>query len=72
MSQRIRHFRELINLPPIWHIELLTSDPDSHYSGPHLEIPRFSQVFDAFKRFVLLSIHFKTAHLKACTEKREV
>lgn len=44
---------------------------DSHYSGPHLEFPRFSHIFDPFKWLVLLSVHVKTAHLETCAEGRE-
>lgn len=39
---------------------------DRHYSGSHLEFPSFSQILDAFKRLVLLSVHIKTAHLQPC------
>ncbi len=40
-------------------------------SGPHLEFSRFGQIFDPFKRLVLLSVHVETTHLEACTGGRE-
>lgn len=38
-------------------------------SGPHLELPSSGEVFDPFKRFVLLPVHVQTVHLQACREQ---